>query len=159
MYKVTLFSLVSLKLILTIHCASLNATSVKNANATEDLDKIGEFDLTKLAELSNTEFDRVYFKIINSMKRIGPESLRYMNRTDILETAFSPDSKETPEEVRIRWDSCCDHYKLDGNLYQFKDLVMNRVYRPPPKVKPPKKPPTFERTLLETEDAVPVKKK
>lgn len=162
MHRLALLSLTPLTLVLTIQCAPRNVTAVKkekHANATEEIEKTGEFDLTKLGELDEAQFNRVYFQIINTMKRMGPESLNYMNRTDVLETAFVADSRETPEEVQERWQGFCDFYKLDGNLYQFRDFVMSRVYKPPPPGKRVKKPPTHLRTLLETEDAVPVKKK
>lgn len=155
MYMVVLISVLSvfsIDLILRGHCVPRNSTATKH-NTTE-IDRTGEFDLTKIQNLNESEFDRNYFKIINTMRRMGPESLHLINRSDLISVAFQKGDDETSAELKTRWESCCDHFTLDGTQQQFKSFVLQRVYKPPPAQKPPKKPPTHVRTLLSTEDAV-----
>ncbi|XP_026676314.1 uncharacterized protein LOC103505157 [Diaphorina citri] len=124
-----------------------------------EVDRTGYFNLTLLYTLNDTEFERNYFKIINSLQKMGPEALRLINRTDLLESAFVVDSRENAADLKVRWEDCCNHFKLNGTQRYFKEFLMQRVYKPPPAVKPPKKPPTHVRTLMDTEDAVDAKKK
>lgn len=156
MYKFILLSVLTLKLVV---CAPHNTTRATSRNQTQRADSGELFDLTQLHKLNETDFDRNYFRIVRTFRKLGPESLRFINRTDLIETGFGRNSAETSAEHRTRWESVCDHFLNDGTQKFFKDFVLERVFKPPPAVKPPKKPPTNVRTLMDTEDAVPVKKK